>query len=77
MPARMGGLSAGVGRSAVICVDALPRLPGGTACGVLVDPRAFLVVLAMSLESLILLCAAILIVAAACLCVWCYNAWQS
>jgi len=43
--------------AAVICVDALPRLPGGTACGVLVVPRAFPVVLTMSLESLILLCA--------------------
>jgi len=41
----------------VICVDALPRLAGGTACGVLVNPRAFLVGLAKSLESLILLCA--------------------
>jgi len=42
------------GGNAVICVDALPRLPRGTACGVLVDPRVFLVVLATSLESLIL-----------------------
>jgi len=34
----------------------MPRLPGGTACDVLVAPRAFLV-LTTSLESVILLCA--------------------
>jgi len=39
----------------VICVDELPCLPKGAACGVLVDARAFLVALATFLESLNLL----------------------
>ena len=46
-----------VGKNAVICVDELPCLPKGAACGVLVDARAFLVALATFLESLNLLCA--------------------